>query len=120
MDDRQRKEAGLEAEDDALRYLIQHGLKLVLRNYRCRVGEIDLVMLDGKTLLVIEVRSRASQRYGGAAASVTKRKQRRIINAARFLLVSRRELQRFPVRFDVIAIDTLRGTVEWIRDAFSL
>jgi putative endonuclease len=120
MDDRQRKEAGLEAEDDALRHLVQHGLKLVVRNYRCRVGEIDLVMLDGATLVIVEVRYRASHRYGGAAASVTKHKQKRIINAARYLLVTRRELQRFPVRFDVVAIDSLGGAVEWIRDAFTV
>lgn len=120
MDDRQRKEAGLEAEDDALRYLIEHGLKLVLRNYRCRVGEIDLVMLDGATLVVIEVRYRASDRYGGAAASITKRKQKRIINASRFLLVNRKDLRRFPMRFDVVAIESLGEAVEWIRDAFSV
>lgn len=120
MDDRQRKEAGLEAEDDALRHLTRLGLKLVLRNYRCRTGEIDLVMLDGATLAMIEVRYRASSRYGGAAASVTKQKQRRLVNAAKFLLVSRSDLRRFPVRFDVVAIDALGGTVEWIRDAFTL
>src|SRR4051812_33478003 len=120
MDDRQRKEAGHEAEDAALRYLVARGLKLVLRNYQCRVGEIDLVMLDHSTLVLIEVRYRASHRYGGAAASVTKQKQRRIINAAKYLLVSHSELRRFPVRFDVIAIDSLGGSVDWIRDAFIL
>jgi putative endonuclease len=120
MDDRQRKEAGLEAEDAALRYLVQRGLKLVLRNYRCRIGEIDLVMLDRNTLTLIEVRYRSSLRYGGAAASVTKHKQKRIIAAAKLLLVSHSELRRFPVRFDVVAIDSLGGNVEWIRDAFTL
>jgi putative endonuclease len=120
MDDRERKEAGLEAENAALRYLQERGLKLILRNYRCRSGELDLVMLDGKTLVLIEVRYRSSERYGGAAASVTYRKQRRIINAARHLWVSRSELRRFPARFDVIALGALDDRVEWIRDAFTL
>jgi putative endonuclease len=92
----------------------------VLRNYRCRTGEIDLVMLDRKALVIVEVRFRSTHLYGGAAASVTTRKQKRIINAARFLLVSRKELRRFPVRFDVIAMDSLGGHVQWIRDAFTL
>jgi putative endonuclease len=120
MDDLQRKEAGLEAEDAALRYLVGQGLKLVSRNYRCRTGEIDLIMVDRTALVLVEVRYRSSARFGGAAASVTKHKQKRIINAARFLLVTRRELRRFPVRFDVIAIDSLADKVEWIRDAFAL
>jgi putative endonuclease len=120
MDDQQRKEAGLEAEETALSYLIERGLKLVLRNYRCRSGEIDLVMLEGATLVLIEVRYRSSDRFGGAAASVTYRKQRRIVNAARFLWVSHKELRRFPARFDVIALGAFGGKVDWIRNAFTL
>lgn len=120
MEDHERKEAGAEAEEAAMRYLQAQGLKLILRNYRCRSGELDLVMLDGKTLVLIEVRLRSSNRYGGAAASVTYRKQRRIINAARRLWATRGDLRKFPARFDVIAIASLGGTVEWIRNAFTL
>lgn len=120
MDDRQRKEAGLDAEEAALRYLTSHGLRLILRNYRCRCGEIDLVMLDGKTVVIVEVRLRSSRRYGGAAASITYRKQKRIINAARFLWATRSDVRQFPLRFDVIAMDSLGGDVEWIRDAFTM
>lgn len=113
-----RTEAGNEAEDTALAYLKQAGLKLVQRNYRGRGGEIDLVMLDGETLALIEVRYRSSEQFGGAAASVTYRKQRRIINATRHLLLTRQELRRYPARFDVVAISALRRDVQWIKGAF--
>ena len=77
MDDRERKEAGAEGESAALAHLQRAGLKLIARNYRCKAGEIDLIMLDGGTLALIEVRYRSTLDYGGAAASVTWRKQRR-------------------------------------------
>jgi putative endonuclease len=114
-----RMDAGSEAEDSALAYLKQAGLKLLQRNYRCKAGEIDLVMLDGKTLVLIEVRYRSSEQYGGAAASVTYWKQRRLINAARHLLMMRTDLRRYPARFDVIAISALRRDVQWIKGAFA-
>jgi len=114
-----RKEAGNAAEDRALAYLQKAGLKLVARNYRCRVGEIDLVMLEGQTLVLVEVRYRSSMLYGGATASITWRKQQRIINAARHLLATRGDLRRYPARFDVIGISSLESKqVEWIRGAF--
>ena len=119
MDDRQRKDAGNAAEDAALQHLRAQGLKLIARNYRCRAGEIDLVMLDGATLALIEVRFRASLQFGGAAASVTSQKQKRLILAAKHLLASRRELARYPARFDVVAIGSGRP-IEWIRAAFTL
>lgn len=119
--DTPRKEAGNQAEDNALAYLKQFGLKLVQRNFRCKAGEIDLIMLDGKTLALIEVRYRSSTRYGGAAASVTWHKQQRLINAARYLMVTRADLRRYPARFDVIAISSLaRDRVEWIKGAFEM
>jgi putative endonuclease len=115
-----RKDAGNAGENTALAYLKTFGLRLVRRNYRCKVGEIDLVMLDGRTLVLIEVRYRSSKHYGGAAASVTGSKQRRIINAARHLLATHMELRRYPARFDVIAISSLaRNEVEWIKGAFA-
>jgi putative endonuclease len=120
MDDQARKEAGLTAENVAFQYLTQHGLKPIARNYRCRGGEIDLVMMDGKTLALIEVRYRQSDSFGGAAASVTWTKQRRITLAARHLLTTHRELRRHPARFDVIAIsgDWRKPHIEWIKQAF--
>lgn len=122
MDDRHRKEAGVTGEAAALRYLCDRQLMLVTKNYRCKAGEIDLVMFDGPTLALIEVRYRADGAFGGAAASVTWRKQRRLINAARHLLLTRAELRRYPARFDVVTVepgaDGLR--IEWIRHAFTL
>jgi putative endonuclease len=122
MDDRERKEAGSEGEDAALAHLKRSGLKLIARNYRCKAGEIDLIMLDGKTLVLIEVRFRGTPDFGGPAASVTRRKQRRIITAARHLLLTQADLRRYPVRFDVIgASPGLRGLqIEWIKAAFTL
>jgi putative endonuclease len=113
---------GRGAEDRALALLESHGLTLLARNHRCRGGEIDLVMRDGATLVLVEVRSRSSTAYGGAAASVGARKQRRCIAAARHLLRTRPELARMPARFDVVAIDSGAEpgstTLNWIRDAF--
>jgi putative endonuclease len=115
-----RKDAG---ERSALRYLQAHGLELVLRNHRCRQGEIDLVMLDGRTLVLVEVRYRRTTTFGGAAASVDSRKQRRLIAAARHLLATHSELRKYPARFDVIALSrAAKGAVaiEWIKAAFAV
>jgi len=113
-----RKDAGNSGEDAALRYLTERGLTLVTRNYRCRAGEIDLVMLQQGVLVLIEVRYRESTEFGGAAASVTWRKQRRLIIAAKHLLLTRADLRRYPARFDVVAVDGAK--IEWIRNAFTL
>jgi putative endonuclease len=78
---------GAAAEDRALAYLLRQGLALVVRNYRCKGGEIDLVMraADG-TLAFVEVRQRSGRAFGGAAASVTPAKQRRVLRAAEHYL----------------------------------
>lgn len=116
-------ERGRRGEDLACRHLEAQGLQLLERNYRCRAGEIDLVMLDRGTLVLVEVRSRSTSDHGGAAASVGFRKQQRFIRAARHLLLTRAELRRLPARFDVVAIDPGAAgnegpVVTWIRDAF--
>jgi putative endonuclease len=116
-------ELGRRGEDLACRHLEAQGLRLLERNYRCRVGEIDLVMLDGGTLVLVEVRSRSTSQHGSAAATVGLRKQRRFIRAARHLLLTRPDYRRLPARFDVVAIDpdpsgAARPVVSWIRDAF--
>ncbi|MGV3571338.1 MAG: YraN family protein [Ramlibacter sp.] len=112
------REQGEAAEDQALRHLQAQGLRLVARNYRTPGrggGEIDLVMRerDG-TLVFVEVRSRGSARYGGAAASIGAQKQRRIVFAARHFLL--RLGQQPPCRFDVISIEG--GGIQWMRAAF--
>lgn len=121
MDDHDRQGIGRTGEDAALAFLCGHGLNLVLRNYRCRVGEIDLVMLDRTTLVLVEVRSRSADGFGGAAASVTWRKQKRLAAAAGHLLLTRADLRRYPARFDVVAIRPGGGgpEIRWIKDAFS-
>jgi putative endonuclease len=120
-------EIGRAAESRALRHLETAGLVLLTRNYRCRAGEIDLVMLDPEpqVLVLVEVRSRSRRDYGQAAATIGLTKQRRCSLAARHLLLTRRELRRLPARFDVVAIDPSpdpggESIVTWIRNAFVL
>ena len=112
------KQAGDAAEDEAQRYLQKQGLRLLQRNYRSPGrggGEIDLIMgtPDGTTVFV-EVRSRASSAHGGAAASISYFKQRRIVFAARHYLS---RLQRTPpCRFDVVLVEP--SGVQWLKAAF--
>lgn len=122
MDDRERKAIGLLGEELALAHLLAQGLRLLLRNYRCKLGELDLVMLDGTTLVLIEVRYRASNDFGGAAASVDWQKQRKLVKTAEHLLMNNPELRRHPARFDVVAITiaTRDTRIEWIKSAFTL
>ncbi len=112
------KQAGDAAEDRALAHLVDSGLKLLARNYRTPGrggGEIDLVMREpGGTLVFVEVRKRATRAFGGAAASVSHFKQRRIIFAARHYLM--RLPQHPPCRFDVVSVED--GHLEWLRAAF--
>lgn len=113
---------GRRGEDFAARHLVAQGLELLERNFRCRGGEIDLVMREGATLVLVEVRARSSPDYGGAAASVGARKRRRFVLAARRLLVMRPAYRSMPARFDVVALDGgcagAETVVTWIRDAF--
>ena len=93
---------------------------LVNRNYRCRRGEIDLVMRDGDVLVFVEVRRRTSRVFGGGAASIDARKRTRLVAAAEHYLMSHRIGDHRPCRFDVVAIDGpyRHAAIEWIRDAF--
>lgn len=118
----ERREAGASAEALARRYLEERGLKLLERNFRCRGGEIDLIMRDGSCIALIEVRLRSDDRYGGAAASVNWKKQQRLIVAARYLLLTRPPLRGFPLRFDVVTLEPAHGDlrVAWLKDAFRI
>jgi putative endonuclease len=111
---------GRQAEDDALALLVKSGLRLVERNYRCRMGEIDLVMTDGPVLVFVEVRSRARTRFPSACESIGPRKQTRLTAAARHFVASHPQVAERPMRFDVVAISA-SGTdneTRWIRAAF--
>lgn len=109
---------GKRAEDLAARFLEQRGLAILARNFRCRGGEIDLVCRDGKSLVFVEVRLRRNAHYGGAAASITARKQKRIILAARHYLAACAGADA-DCRFDCILLDSDANAIEWERDAFS-
>ena len=106
---------GQSAESHAERYLKTQGLTLVARNWRCRFGEIDLIMLDGSTRVFVEVRLRSRNDFGGAAASVTAAKQKKLIAAARQYLTTLKTLP--PCRFDVVAL-TGNAAPDWIKNAF--
>jgi putative endonuclease len=112
------KAAGDAAEALALAHLERHQLRLVQRNYRTPGrggGEIDLVMrAPGGTLVFVEVRQRASRSHGGAAASISATKQRRIVFAARFFLSRLATVP--PCRFDVVTVEA--GAVQWLQGAF--
>ncbi|MBN8762854.1 MAG: YraN family protein [Thiobacillus sp. 63-78] len=106
---------GQTAEARAAAFLQARGLKLLARNWRCRFGEIDLIMRDGATLVFIEVRLRSRNDFGGAAASVTPAKQRKLLAAARQYLATLKTLP--PCRFDVVALSG-DDAPDWIRNAF--
>ena len=116
-----RQSLGDRKEKEALRFLQQRGLELVERNFRSRFGEIDLVMRDEDCLVVVEVRYRRTGGFGGAAASVDRRKRQRLTLAAEFFLRSRAQYAGWPLRFDVIALNGDiggSGSLQWIADAF--
>ena len=110
---------GAREETLACQHLERQGLRLIDRNVRVQAGELDLVMQDGDTLVVVEVRKRSHSGFGSAAESVDARKRERIVMATRKLLAARPELAKLSVRFDVIALDAA-DRIEWIADAFDV
>jgi putative endonuclease len=111
-----RRQTGASAENSAAAFLEAQGFQIVARNYLRRLGELDVVARDGDLLVVAEVRTRASDRYGGAAASIGRAKQRRISITAALFLDGHPELRHCRVRFDVIVVRD--GRIEWLRHAF--
>lgn len=112
---------GQRAEDIAADFLRDQGLDILERNYLRRVGELDIIARERDVLVIAEVRTRGTDRYGGAAASVDPRKQQRLIRATSQFLQQRRDLSHLAVRFDVVAvsgIDGLSPRIDWIRHAF--
>ncbi len=109
---------GFAAEEQALQYLSTQGLKWVASNYRSRCGEIDLIMRDGSYLVFIEVRARSSMAFGGALASVTYSKRQKLIKTALFYLSAHRLHDKQAVRFDVVSIEGVPASVNWIKNAF--
>jgi putative endonuclease len=116
-----RQKIGQRAEDIAAEFLLAQGLQILERNYRRRLGELDIVAREGDVLIIAEVRMRASERYGGAAASVDGRKQRRLARAAAQLLQQRKDFSHLRVRFDVVAVSEIGAgspKVQWLQHAF--
>ena len=107
---------GAEAEALAAAFLERQGVRIIARNYRCRLGEIDLVARDGATTVFVEVRSRASSAFGGAAASITAMKRARLLKAARHYLAGLRAVPQ--CRFDALLIEGDPPRIEWLRNAF--
>jgi putative endonuclease len=117
-----RREFGKEAEALACAFLTSHGGAVLMRKFRCRAGDLDIVAQHGKVLAVIEVRQRMHSLIADSVASVSPRKRARIIAATKYLLRIRPEFGRFPVRFDVVALDKTApqdpSRIEWIQGAF--
>ena len=115
-----RRSRGAAVEAAAREHLLQAGLRMVAANANYRCGELDLVMLDDTTLVFIEVRYRGDDRFGGGAASVDFRKQRKLVRAAQLFLLRNRRYADSPCRFDVVEADGDPDAprLNWLRDAF--
>ena len=114
-----RRARGFDAEKKACDFLTTQGLELVEQNYLTKHGEIDLIMQDKPDLVFVEVRYRAREDYGGSVASISREKQRRIINTATRYLLANKNYDKIPCRFDVVAMsDKLDAPINWIQNAF--
>jgi putative endonuclease len=112
---------GAAAERAAETYLRAQGLRTVQRNFRCKVGEIDLVMEHGGALVFVEVRYRASAAFGDALESISPHKQQRVIRAAAVFLQQHVRYRDWPCRFDAIGLAGIPPAfdIRWIKSAFS-
>lgn len=113
--------AGQAAEDHALEHLRGQGLRLLARNWRCKGGELDLVMLDADTVVFVEVRYRLHAGFGGALGSIDGRKQKRLTLAANLFLQSEPRWAQKPCRFDVVALQGQGHAgqpLQWLKNAF--
>ncbi len=111
-----KREVGQSFEDQAKSFLEVQGLTCVARNFLCKVGELDLIMLDQSILVFVEVRFRSSKSFGGSEASVSYGKQQRLIRAAQFYLKKMYGARPPMCRFDVVAING--DNINWIKNAF--
>ncbi len=119
MKPRSTTEIGQRAEQHVTRYLQTCGVQLVVQNYRCRAGEIDLIGIHQETLLFVEVRYRSSGFFGSGAESIDQRKQQRIILTAQHFLQHNPQWQEMNCRFDAVIVSPTRP-IEWITDAFQI
>lgn len=118
----EKQKLGNLAERQSEQLLLDAGMRLLARNYRCKMGELDLVMRDIDTVVFVEVRYRRSSRWGDAVESIDWRKQKRVIAAAQHYLLTHPHLADNPCRFDVVTAHgnpADPGSYNWIREAFT-
>lgn len=112
---------GKHAESMALKYLQAQGLKKLQKNFACKCGEIDLIMLDNEFLVFIEVRYRKQTQFGHPLETIDYKKQQKIIKTIQYFLMKQPEYNRFPCRIDAIAIHTQvqsgQDQIQWIKNA---
>ena len=121
MPDGSHLQSGKDAERQALEHLQHQGLRLLAQNWSCKRGELDLVMLDGDTVVFVEVRYRLHAQWGGALASIDARKREKLVLAAQYFLLKETRWAQHPCRFDVVALEgtgTQATRLNWIRNAF--
>jgi putative endonuclease len=112
-------QTGQEQEVLACDYLISQGLQLVMQNYQCKLGEIDIIMQDKDTLVFVEVRHRKQNNYVSGIESINKSKQRKIIKTSQYYLQAHKLTNKFSCRFDVVITEqTDKQQFLWIKDAF--
>ena len=112
------RQKGSLGEQQACDYLTSQGLKLVMQNYSCRMGEIDLIMQEANCLVFVEVRQRASSAFGGALASVTYSKQQKLLKTAMLYLLANRRDREQAIRFDVLGLEGVPAVITWVKNAF--
>lgn len=122
---------GEQTEKIAANYLTAKGLVFINKNFQCKLGEIDLIMREGQHLVFVEVRYRKSQQFGGAAASISQKKQQRCLRTAEYYLQKNSQWMNFPCRFDVILLSQKTNShtqfndendilhIDWIKNAFN-
>lgn len=118
---RTTRAVGAAAEQVACDFLNDRGLRTVKRNFRCRLGEIDLIMRHHDCLVFVEVRYRGGRRIAAAGVTVDRYKQQKLIRTAALFLTRTPQLAKRTMRFDVVAIDVDQSgqrSIEWIQDAF--
>ncbi len=111
-----RRVLGLRGEARAERFLRKKGFKILERNFRCPLGEIDIVAMDGKTLVFVEVKTRSTNRFGTPAEAVDARKRARLRRLALYYIKGHYRTEP-PIRFDIIGISP-EGEVEHLKGAF--
>lgn len=118
-----RKDKGLFYEKQAQDWLKKKGLIPVRKNFSCRYGEIDLIMLDDRTLCFIEVKFRKNNAFGGTAYSIPPAKQKKIIQSALIFISQHKKFQQHALRFDAFFIQTVKNKsqyqIEWLQNAFA-